>query len=193
MPRTIRDPTVPERLSGAAARAIAAHGVRGATVRVIAAEAGVSTGSITHYFADKNEIVEAALAFTNRAAAGRVRGAVSGDEAALDRLRTVVEVMLPITPARRREWQVWVAVWSEASGGGPLSISYKAAWNGLCDIVVELLDDARRHGELPAGTDTGRRADRLVTLLAGIGLLAGVEKPARVRELAEQLLAEELA
>lgn len=191
--RTIRDPKARTRIIDAGARAVAERGVHAASMRVIAAEAGVSTGYITHYFADKDELIEAVLDATNRHAAARVLRVARGDGPALERLASAVDVMLPVDPARRREWQIWVAAWGEAAKGDHLSAGYRAGWTGLRDIFADLLDEARRTGDLAPGVDVRHRADRLVTLLAGIGLLAGVERPGRVRAAAEQMLAEELA
>ncbi|WP_354697743.1 HTH-type transcriptional regulator BetI [Paraconexibacter sp. AEG42_29] len=193
MTRSIRDPSARQRIITAGARAVAAHGVHAASVRVIAAEAGVSTGFITHYFTDKDELMEAVLEATNRQAAARVLRAARRDGTALERLGRAVDVMLPTDPLRRQEWQVWVAAWGEASKGDRLSDGYRAGWTGLRDIFAGLLAEAQRAGELDPAVDIEHRADRLVTLLAGIGLLAGVERPGRVRSAAERMLAEELA
>ncbi len=193
MPRTTRDPLARDRIVEAAARAVATHGVRGASMRVIATEAGVTTGFITYYFADKHEVMEEVLDTVNRQAARRVRAAISTDAAPLEKLRAAVETMLPVDPKRRQEWQIWVAVWGEASKGDSLSTGYKRGWAGLRAMFAELLEEAQREEHLHADIDTEHRANRLVTLLAGIGLLAGVEKPARVRDMAVQMLGEELA
>lgn len=192
MGRGIRDPKSRERIVEAAARAVAEHGVHGASIRVIAAEADVSTGFVTHYFADKHEVMEAVLDATNRAAAHRVVRAIRAEAPALERLRAAADALLPIDPQRRQEWQIWVAVWGEASKGDSLSVGYRAGWAGLRDILARLLAEVQDEEQLHADLDIEHHADRLVTLLAGIGLLAGVERPARVREMARQMLAEEL-
>ena len=182
-----------ERIVEAGARAVAAQGIRGASMRVIASEAGVTTGYVTHYFADKSEVIRAVLDATNRAAGRRVLRAIRSDGTALERLRAAVETMLPVDARRRQEWQVWVAVWSEASKGDALSIAYRQSWAGLRSMFAELLAEAEQEAELHVGIDIEHRADRLVTLLAGIGLLAGVERQGRVRETATRMLTEELA
>lgn len=192
MARITRDPLAPARIVEAAARAVAAHGIHGASMRVIAAEAGVTTGFITHYFADKHAVMEAMLEATNRAAARRVQRAMDSEDTALERLRAAADAMLPIDPQRRQEWQVWVAVWAEASKGDTLSIGYRQGWFGLRDMLIGLLDDAREERGLFGEVDSEHRADRLVTVLAGIGLLAGVERPGRVRDMARRMVAEEL-
>jgi AcrR family transcriptional regulator len=192
MARKIRDPAALDRIVDAAATVVASQGVHGASIRVIAAEAGVSTGFITHYFADKSELMERLLTETNLKAARRVTRAIAAEEAPLEQLRAAVDALLPLDAQRRREWQVWVAVWGEASQGGDLAAGYRAGWAGLRAIFVGLLRDAQSAGKLDRRLDIEHRAERLVTLLAGIGLLTGVEKPARVRARARQMLDEEL-
>ena len=66
-------------LAAAAARIIGRAGIGAVTLREVAAEAGWTTGALTHYFADKQELLdltmEASLAarrekWSKRAAAG---------------------------------------------------------------------------------------------------------------------------
>ncbi len=193
MARTVRDPSARERIIDAARRAVAARGISGASMRVIAAEAGVTTGFVTHYFAGKQEVMEAMLDATNAAAARRVAGVIATDRPALERLHRAAEEMLPIDPERREEWRVWAAVWSDASVGDTLANHYRDGWLGLRQMLAGLLAEAQEEEQLDDEVDVEYRADRLVTVLAGIGLLAGVERPERARQLADQMLAEELA
>ena len=193
MARTVRDPSARERIIEAARRAVASRGISGASMRVIAAEAGVTTGFVTHYFAGKQEVMEAMLDATNAAAARRVARVIATDKPALERVHRAAEEMLPIDPERREEWRVWAAVWSDASVGDTLANHYRDGWLGLRRMLAGLLAEAQEEEQLHDEVDVEYRADRLVTLLAGIGLLAGVEQPERARQLATQMLAEELA
>jgi AcrR family transcriptional regulator len=192
MARALRDPQAPQRIVEAATRVVAERGVHGASLRVIAAEAGVTTGFITHYFADKRELIERVLEATNQSAARRVLRATSAAPTPAEALRAAIDAMLPTDAARRREWQVWVAIWGAASRGDALSAGYRAAWAGLRDILAALLRDAQRAGLADEDLDVEHAAERLVTLLAGIGLLAGVERPGHVRASARLMLEEEL-
>ncbi|MBJ7330424.1 MAG: TetR/AcrR family transcriptional regulator [Solirubrobacteraceae bacterium] len=193
MAKNVRDPKARERIVEAAATAVATRGVNGASMRVIAAQAGVSTGFITHYFDDKQELMEAVLTATNTAAARRVARAIATDKPALERLHAAAEALLPIDPQRRQEWQVWVAVWGEAAGGGSLAVGSRESWAGLREMLTAILVEAQEEEQIHEEIDVEYRAHRLVIVLAGIGLLAGVERVARVRELASNMLAEELA
>jgi AcrR family transcriptional regulator len=191
-PRNVRDPKARERMVDAAATVVAERGVHAATIRAIAAEAGISTGFITHYFADKHQLMLEVLRRNNARAARRVLQA-SDQGSGLARLRAAVDAVLPFDTTRRREWQVWVAVWGQASPGDELAAGYRAGWTGLREIFADLLEQARQEGELVETIDPTYAAQRLVTLLAGIGLLAGVETPKRVRAAATRMLDEELA
>jgi AcrR family transcriptional regulator len=189
--RKIRDPAARERIVEVATTVIASEGLHGATMREIASAAGVSTGYITHYFEDKQALVVEALRRTNAIAARRVlRAAASGG--GLERLRAAVDAMLPVDRARRQEWQVWISVWGQASPGDAFGKSYRAGWVGLRSIFAELLEQAMREGELRADIDTTYEAERLVTMLAGVGLLAGVQSATKVREAATRMLADQV-
>jgi AcrR family transcriptional regulator len=188
MARTIRDPGARERIVEAAAEVVAERGIAGATVRAIASHGGVSTGFVTHYFEDKDELMIAVLEHTNARAARRV---ARGEGPALERLRAAVDALMPFDPARRRDWQVWVAVWTQASPDSELAAGYRAGWSGLRTILAGLLVTAREEGALRTDDET-YDSERLVTLLAGVGLLAGVEKPGRVRAIATRMIEDEL-
>jgi molybdopterin biosynthesis enzyme len=49
-----------------------------------------------------------------------------------------------------------------------------------------------QEGDLRRDVDVEFEAERLVTTLAGVGLLAGVHSPAKVREAATRMLAEQV-
>lgn len=191
MPRTIRDPAARERIVDVAATVIASEGLHGATMRGIASAAGVSTGYITHYFEDKHQLVVEVLRRTNAVAARRVLTAAARGSA-LERLQSAVEAMLPLDAARRREWQVWISVWGQASPGDEFGASYRAGWAGLQSIFTELLEQAMREGDLRQDTDARYEAERLVTMLAGVGLLAGVQSPGKARAAATRMLSEQV-
>jgi AcrR family transcriptional regulator len=191
MPRKIRDPQARERIVDVAAAIVAEVGIHGATVRAIASRAGVSTGFITHYFEDKHELMVAVLRRNNEVAARRVLRAASAGSG-VERLHSAVEAVLPLDPSRRREWQVWVAVWGQASPGDELAKGYRAGWAGLRQILGQLLDQARLDGDVREDIDVSFEAERIVTMLAGIGLLAGVQAHGQVRTVAKRMLAEHL-
>src|SRR4051794_40247023 len=102
--RVVRDPKARGRVLEAAGRVVAAQGVHGASLRAIAAEAGVTTGFVTHYFADKQDLMENLMLATNETAARRVLKTVRSAGRPLEGLQAAVDAMLPLDAARRQEW-----------------------------------------------------------------------------------------
>lgn len=192
MARQIRNPEARTRVIDAAWRVVAAQGVHGATMRGIAAEAGVTTGFVTHYFDDKQELVAAALRHNNLRARDRVVAAI-GERRGLVALEGAVDALLPIDEERRRIWQVWVASWQPTTPAASLTGELRGGRRFLERLLRELLEQAVADGELPSSLDVAYEAERLVALIAGIGIIAGVESPARMRRVAKRMLAEQVA
>jgi AcrR family transcriptional regulator len=192
MGRQVRNPEARTRVIEAAWRVVAAEGVQGATMRGIAAEAGVTTGFVTHYFEDKQELLAAVLRFNNRRAGDRVLTAI-GTRRGLVALEGAVDALLPIDTDRRRVWQVWVASWRSTAGQERLTDELRGGRRFVERLFKELLAQAVEDGELPDTLDVAYEAEHLVTLIAGTGLIAGVESPARVRRAAKRMLAEQVA
>lgn len=85
-------------------------------MRTIAADAGVSTGYVTHYFADKHDLATEVLAVTDRMA-GEPAFAASRGARGIGAVAATVEAVLPLDEERCLEWAVWVAFWTDASPG----------------------------------------------------------------------------
>ena len=108
MPRTV-DPVERRAAVAAAARAvIAREGLDGTTVRRVAAEAGSSTTVVTHYFADKEALLLAAVQDAYAALAARMRTHVERGPGGLPTLRAVLREALRWTssasPSRGCGW-----------------------------------------------------------------------------------------
>ncbi|MEA2125057.1 MAG: hypothetical protein QOI80_1839 [Solirubrobacteraceae bacterium] len=192
MRRGVRNPEARGRVVEAAWRVVAAEGVHGATMRRIATEAGVTTGFVTHYFEDKQELLAAVLRFNNLRARDRVLAAM-GERRGLVALEGAVDALLPIDADRRRVWQVWVASWRSTAGQERLNDELRDGRRFVERLLKGLLAQAVADGELPATLDVAYEAEHLVTLIAGTGLIAGVESPAHVRRAAKRMLAEQVA
>jgi len=78
MPKLGMGPIRREQICRAAAAVIAREGLPGTTMRMVAEEAGVSTGMLNHYFANRQDLLTQALVFVSERAQARMRGAVEG-------------------------------------------------------------------------------------------------------------------
>src|SRR5215471_18575094 len=79
----------------AARTCIVALGYERVTVRDVADAAGVSTGTIVHYFGDKDSMLEAALLGKVQDTGIAFRAALSGASSARERLERLVNASLP--------------------------------------------------------------------------------------------------
>lgn len=154
---------------------VAAEGIEAATVRRIAEEAGCTTGRITHYFADKEEVLVAALRRVHQAAGERMLAAtrrLSG----MDALHAVLAEALPLDEERLLEWRVWLAFWGSAATSIRLRAEQHQRYREWRGLLKRVLRSAQRDGQLPAGIDLGRLVDQIVALVDGLGL-QGVLEP----------------
>jgi AcrR family transcriptional regulator len=158
-------------LARAAARLIARSGISAATLREVAAEAGLTTGALTHYFGDKRELM---LYTFSESLAGRKGLRATRDET--DPLAALVQSLegaLPLDDDRVQHWMVSVAFCAEAAGDADLSRTQQRAYRDHRAYIARLA-----------------RAAGLVTGEAGDDVAAdGANEGERADALAERLLA----
>jgi AcrR family transcriptional regulator len=173
-------------LAAAAARLIARSGIGAATLRDVAAEAGWTTGALTHYFADKHEL----LMYTFQVSLDHRRSfrpPVDGRDPRLA-LRTSLEGALPLDADRRRHWMVTIALAAQAAGDPTMAAVQRDAYREHCRYVTELVTECR-----PEQPGSARRlAERLVTIVDGIAFQAVLDPeswpPARQLEALDDMV-----
>lgn len=118
-------------VSEAVWRVLAAHGFGQLTLRAVAAEMGVSTGLLTHYFPTKRALVQHAHEIaTERTLAWLYRDPPAPG---LTALRAALLDVLPVTPESIAMNRVWVSFWDAAIGDPELGASETARyerWRG---------------------------------------------------------------
>jgi len=153
-------------LAAAAAQLIARAGVGAATMREVAAEAGWTTGALTHYFSDKREL----LLFTFRSSLAQ-RHANRNARATLDprsALLQALEGALPRDEDGRRHWMVTIAFCAQAAGDEELSAAQRDAYREFRARVAELAVQsgvATDEASLPV-------AEQLIAVANGIAVQA---------------------
>ncbi len=153
-------------LAAAAARVIARSGIGAATMREVAAEAGWTTGMLTHYFADKRELLQFTLeaSLENRRQQAAPRRDLTADQA----LRATLTDALPIDESTRLHWTVTVAFCAQALGDADLAMTQRDAYRHFrADVASLVVRAGRATGQ--AATD---EAERLIAILDGVALQA---------------------
>lgn len=151
-------------LADATARVIARHGIEGASLRTVAAEAGWTTGALAHYFRDKHELLEFTLTTSLES-----RRALRGDRAELtvdESVRAALVNALPVTEEARMHWVVTVAFASVAAHDDRLAAVQRDAYREFRAYLCELVGSRSR-----SDRDGDRfEAERLIALVDGIAL-----------------------
>ncbi|RJL27182.1 TetR/AcrR family transcriptional regulator [Bailinhaonella thermotolerans] len=169
-------------------RVVEREGLEQASLRNVAAEAGLAIGSVRHYFDTHAELMVFAMTEMRDRMVSRLMVHVERllDPAAAwtpgGRREAVADLLaevLPLDEARRREAVVWLAFVTAARTRPELRPQADSLYDGLLTLATRLLEGARRDGRLRPGADVALEARRLCALLDGLTLEA-VLHPARL-------------
>lgn len=137
-----------EQICRAAATVIAREGFAGSTMRMVAEEAGVSTGMLNHYFANRQDLLTQALVFVSERAQERMRAAIAGVPAGRERVAALLDSALAEGQEVSETWRVWINAYGEAVRLADLRHTIEDRLNSWYELVDEALE-----GLVPADTD----------------------------------------
>jgi AcrR family transcriptional regulator len=140
---------------------IAEEGIERATIRRIAEELGFSTRSITHYFADKGELIE--WVADHMAETGFAIVAPLADDAL--ELSECLVSMTAIDQRNRHLWKVYIALWDLSSRNAAMADWFQRWTRRINDLVAGTI--ARHH---PGHEDCEGSARKLIALVKGISV-----------------------
>lgn len=163
---------------------IAREGLNAATLRRIAADAGFSTMAVTHFFADK----QALLNWTYKSLAQQ--GDDRFEEMFCQDPIDIVGVLLTMTAhdaGTRRRWRAYLAFWDQAARDQAFAAEYRCATEtGLAQIDRVI---RARNGEVPGAAEI---CQQLNAMIQGISLQSVVDENnwpvAKVRNLLNAML-----
>ena len=165
-------------------RVIRRDGVERASVREVAREAGLSTGSLRHYFGSQTELLTFAMRHVMERVESRATG-VSRPEEPLAAAKLVLAQLLPLDDERRAENEVWVAFVARAMVDAPLGALRDEAYDRLreaCSRWISVL--------LPAGGKNVQEleTERLFALIDGLAVHAAMRPAAVNSDLLSEVL-----
>jgi TetR/AcrR family transcriptional regulator, transcriptional repressor of bet genes len=149
----------------------AQRGLEAASLRNVAAEAGVSMGLVQHHFASKEKMLIYACEHLVERAEEGMRRIVAGSadpDSPRSVIRAVAVQTLPLTHQQRTGAGVWFAFLSRAVRDADLAAFIRGAWDGTLALVTEQLQIAQAGGELIAGVDPQAEAAALLSLVDGL-------------------------
>ncbi|MEQ8747925.1 TetR/AcrR family transcriptional regulator [Pyruvatibacter sp.] len=180
MPKIVDHDARRAELVEASWQVIATQGLEGVTMRRVADAAGCTTGRITHYFADREALVLAALRAVNDAAGDRTAQIIKSDLSARDKLMKCLEEGLPLDATRLLEFKVWIAFWSAAASTRQLARENDARHTAWISAMKPLIN------AVAPNADAEHHAHTLMGLLDGLGLTAAINPTQRNRQNAKR-------
>lgn len=152
----------------AAWRVIIREGLDRTSIRAIAQELGCSTGVITHYFRDKDELTLFALerVFENLLEDMK---AYTDERQGIERLEQMLFSALPFEARGIAGWQVWIAFLGYAIGRENLVQEHRKRYDFLRRLIYQELTDLQAARLVRDDLDLTLEANALVALVDGIG------------------------
>jgi AcrR family transcriptional regulator len=138
MPRKVDHDERRQQVLDIACQIIVKEGVDAATVRRVAAEAGCSTTIVSHYFANKHQMLQLTYRRASEGAKQRILAVLT---ASPGDIQACLEVLLPMDDRSRRDWHIWFAFWGMAIG----DMEFAEEHRGYLADVVEILADTLQH------------------------------------------------
>lgn len=171
MPKIVDHDQRREEILGAAIRVIGTVGIDHATTRAIARESGYSTGVLSHYFEDKDELLRSVLLMTHRRFYGRLRAATAGEDA-LGRLWAMLCENLPLDDERSAETRMEITFWPRAVSNPELARFQVEAASELLHDIEDLVTDVRAEGGLTSSLPAADLAELLIGVIDGLSVHA---------------------
>lgn len=170
MPKIVDRDQRRQELAQAVWRVIRREGVDHASVRAVAREAGLSTGSLRHYFASQSELLAFAMRLVMEQVENRVAAVPRPDDPAAA-AKVVLAQLLPLDDVRNAENQVWVAFTARALVDDELRELRDEAFDRLREATGRWVERL-----LPGAEAEVHRfeTDRLFALMDGLALHAAM-------------------
>ncbi len=169
MPREVDHECRRELVVKIATELVAKGGLRALTVRDVAKAAGYSTAIVSHYFEDKADLLLSTYRSAVDRAARRIGKALKADPGDV---QACVAAILPITPAQRRDWRLWVAFWGMAVSDP----AFEAEQKGRVDNAIAIFEDVfalrKQRGQIAGDADCALLARQTVALINGLAIQA---------------------
>ena len=168
-------------------RLLAKYGFESTSMREIAKELGTTTGTLTHYFRNKEDLVEFTNQFMYELVTERLTDAAGGTEE--NRLWRSIKALLPIRKAHLDNHRVWLSFITSGFGRPRLRSRNRKILAGHLGTIGGLVAADRAARGRNSGISAADETALLIALTEGLSTLAAVDRktfsPERVSELAE--------
>lgn len=192
MPKIVDHHAQRTKFAEAAMNLIARHGLEGVTMRAVAAEAGLSYGSLFHYFASKDELLMHAVRHSTSLQARRVNQ-YTHQYSGLRALEQLLCDDAIINDSSRDAWMVWMTFLYQAALQESFATMHAELISGWLSRIKRLLEDAQRAGEISQDTDVNFEAMAVWAFSAGVGQIGLLDSKLLPPKIQKELISAYLA
>ena len=167
MPKIVNHAERRQEVASAVLAVATRSGLANATLREVAREAGCTTGTVSHYFRDKHEL----LVFAFRLAKQRVLAMWRRRTPArspIEHVRASLAATLPLDDERRAICAIFLEFAAQALSIADLADVQRETHSHSCRRLAGLLQSAVAAGEIDAALDVERQAEILIAFVVGL-------------------------
>ena len=187
MPKIVDHEAQRRKFAAATMRLIARHGIEGVTMRAVAGEAGLSYGSLFHYFESKDDLLMHAVRHSMELQTRRVNE-FQDQFAGLAALEQLLCDDAVADEASRDAWMVWLTFLYKAAKQPEYARVHADLIDGWLGRFRRLLADAQLAGEIADDLDIEFEAKALWAYSAGIGQMGLIDPERLPPHLQKQLI-----
>ncbi len=154
-------------------RVVLREGIEAASVRKVAAEAGLSKGSLRHIFPSQSELLSFAMQLMIEEVAQRV-AAVDASGTTRDVVERRLQSLLVLDPKTRAAIEVWLAFVARARVDANLRELRDRTHAQVLGLCLDSIETLRTGGAARDELDVDLEAERLHALIDGLAMHATV-------------------
>ncbi|OPA77565.1 TetR family transcriptional regulator [Paenibacillus selenitireducens] len=167
MPKIVNHDQRRELLAEAAWRVIRREGLEGVSVRRVAEEAGMSLGSLRHYFVTQSELLAFSMQMVSDRVNQRIMKLAFNGNPRHD-IEIVIRELMPLDEERRAEAEVWLAFSVRAQVDAALKELSQEVHGSLYDGFRKMIDMLVKMKLTPEDIDAEQETKRLHALVDGL-------------------------
>lgn len=171
MPKIVDHEEQRQLLSATVALVVAESGLEHTTLRTVAARHGCTKGMVQHYFADKEELLLAALDYIEDRCEARLPEE-GGDMEGLELLQARLMAQLPVNDDLLDEWRVRLAFFTLAGQSGEVREVLAERQAERRNAGLRLLRQAQKARKMKKDLSPANCYRQLAGLVHGLGALA---------------------
>ncbi|MFN2744148.1 TetR/AcrR family transcriptional regulator [Bacillus sp. z60-18] len=186
MPKIVDHEKQKEKIAEAVWNVIHSEGLEQCTVRKIAKEAGLSAGSLRHYFPNQSEL----LIYSMKLVTNRVKVRIENMRftgTPVECVKQLLLQLLPIDEERKLEMEAWLSFTVKSLSDPalrPLTKEMNEEIYSACRLAVDTIN---RSGEM-SGIDVSWETERLYALVDGLALHTLFEPERVTAEMIDSIL-----